>query len=192
MEIFISVQFDNCLKLDCNKIYKGVTGDTMIKIVEYSGSYQDQTVQHILDIENNEFFLNVNLEDQPDLISIEESYQKPGGNFWIALDDKDGIVGTIALFNLGNNFGDLRKLFVKPHYRGEHVGLSEKLLRVLLDWAILNKYKKIYLETTSKFSAAINFYKKHRFEQINVDDLPENFPKIRLAELFFVFDMINK
>jgi N-acetylglutamate synthase-like GNAT family acetyltransferase len=161
----------------------------MIKVIEYHPHYQDQTVEHILEIENDEFLLNLTINDQPDLISIHQSYQIPGGNFWIALDGDNTIVGSIGIFNLGDRIGDMRKLFVKPGYRGVEIGLSELLLQTSLDWATQNGYKKIYLETTTKFAAAIRFYQKHGFKQVEPEHLPGNFPKIKLAELFFVYEL---
>ena len=133
--------------------------------------------------------LNLSVRDQPDLSSIEDNYKKPGGNFWIALDDFNEVIGTIALFNLGQNIGDLRKMFVKKEWRGKRLGVADALLKVLLDWCTENKYSKIYLETTSAFAAAIKFYLKNGFTEVQQNELPNNFPIIKVAEFFFVYDI---
>ena len=72
----------------------------------------------------------------------------------------DEVAGTIALFNLGQHLADLRKMFVKPAYRGKELGVSKKLLDHLLSWAMKNKYEKVYLETTSVLKQPLNFIQK--------------------------------
>jgi N-acetylglutamate synthase-like GNAT family acetyltransferase len=48
----------------------------------------------------------------------------------------DGVVaGTIALKNIGNNCGALRKMFVKSEFRGADKGIASGLLSVLEDGA---------------------------------------------------------
>lgn len=164
-------------------------GDIIIK--EFDAAYQDNVVDHIQKIENDEFDYDLTLEDQPDLISIEKSYQLDGGNFWIALDEDDAVIGTIGLYNLGDNIGYLRKMFVRPKYRGRHTGLSKKLLDVLLEWAVANKFERIYLETTAAFIAARKFYLKHGFKPIDREDMPDNIPIVKVAEYFFAYDLKN-
>lgn len=160
----------------------------MSKIVEFTKSYQNEVVKHILDIQNNELRLGLSLEDQPDLLSIEENYQKTGGNFWIAIDH-DKVVGTIGLYNLGQNTGDLRKMFVKPDYRGPELGTSKSLLNILIKWTIDNNFENIFLETNSAFKAAIKFYHKNGFKKVEKRQLPPNFPIMKVAESFFVYEI---
>lgn len=107
----------------------------------------------------------------------------------MAIDKQDNVIGTIALFNLGLHTGDLRKMFLKKQYRGSDLGISKKLLETLIEWAIANKYEKIFLETNSTFKAAIKFYLKNGFTQVEKNQLPQNFPVLKVAELFFVREL---
>ncbi|HKR05830.1 MAG TPA: GNAT family N-acetyltransferase [Bacteroidia bacterium] len=163
----------------------------MTTIIEYDPSWHEKVVQHILGIQNEEFHLDLTLEEQPDLISIENSYQETGGNFWIAVNENDDVAGTIALFNLGHHLADLRKMFVKPAYRGKENGVSKGLADILVSWAIENKYEKIYLETNPVFKAAVKFYHKNGFRQIEQNLLPDNFPVSRVGKYFFVRDLAH-
>lgn len=76
------------------------------------------------------------------------------------------IQGTVALLDIGNDQGALRKMFVKEQYRGSVQGIARRLLRVLLDWCNLNDVREIYLGTTAKFLAAHRFYEKNGFSKI--------------------------
>jgi hypothetical protein len=87
-----------------------------INITTFNPSMQDAVVQHILHIENDEFKFNLSLQDQPDMIDIELSYQTAGGQFWVATDNSR-VIGTCALFNLGGADVDLRKMIVAKRYR---------------------------------------------------------------------------
>ena len=57
----------------------------------YSGKYTDELISLILDIQDNEAKINLPIEEQPDLLDISNSYQKNGGEFWIALSDGEVI-----------------------------------------------------------------------------------------------------
>ena len=151
---------------------------------------QDAVVALILDIENNEFGLGLELTDQPDLVDVASSYQDAGGQFWVAVDS-DEVVGTIAMFNLTNSNADLRKMFVKECYRGGNPSAAQLLLEESLSWARRSGYGRVYLETSSQFAAAIRFYKRNGFEEIETSALPAGFPVIRVAEHFYAMDLVR-
>ena len=72
-----------------------------MQIETYSGKYDDEIISLILDIQNNESKINLSLEEQPDLLTIHDSYQKNGGEFWIALD-QGRVIGTLGLMKKDN------------------------------------------------------------------------------------------
>ena len=89
-----------------------------IKIVRYEAKYQKQVADLIISIQRDEFGVEITLEQQPDLLDIENFYLVNQGTFLIALDNHI-VVGTIALLDIGNGNGALRKFFVDPNYRGK-------------------------------------------------------------------------
>jgi GNAT superfamily N-acetyltransferase len=157
----------------------------MITITTFDPTLQDAVVDHILHIENNEFGFGLSLDDQPDLMNIQSSYLNSGGQFWVALDESR-VVGTAALYNLGNGDLDLRKMFVAKDFRGGQPSLAQRLLDEMTRWARGRNYKRIFLETSSKFAAAIRFYERNGFVEIGAQDFPADFPVIRVAEHFFM------
>src|SRR5689334_22200650 len=84
---------------------------TTIQIVSFSSQYSgDDIAGLIVPIQREEFGIPISAADQPDLFDIPRFYQRRAGNFWLALN-QDQIVGTIALVDIGNRQGALRKMF---------------------------------------------------------------------------------
>ena len=158
----------------------------MIEIVPFSKQYQSGVVDVILPIQQTEFNIPISLEAQPDLLDIPGFYQKESGNFWVALHGSE-IVGTVALLDIGNNQGALRKMFVKARFRGSMQGVAHKLLRVMLDWCKRHNLREIYLGTTAQFLAAHRFYEKHGFLEIKQAALPVSFPVMSVDTKFYKY-----
>lgn len=155
-----------------------------IKVVPYHQGYQEQITSLILSIQRGEFQIPITIEDQPDLSAIEGFYQDKHGNFFVALDE-DTMVGTIGLIDIGNRQGALRKMFVRPTYRGADHNTARLLLRRLLEWAREQGLVEIYLGTTPFFKAAHRFYEKNGFEEIAPQELPEGFPVMKVDTKFY-------
>lgn len=155
-----------------------------ISIQTYSPAYQQKVIDLILPIQRNEFGIPITLEAQPDLVNIPSFYQKDAGNFWVAIIENT-VVATIALSDIGNNRGALRKMFVHQGYRGKEWGVGQQLLNTLLEWARQNNLKEILLGTTEKFIAAQRFYEKNGFEEIDKQLLPKEFPVMAVDVKFY-------
>jgi len=144
----------------------------------------------ILAIQQQEFNIPITLAEQPDLLDIPVFYQKGSGNFWVALSGVE-VVGTIGLLDIGNGEGALRKMFVRPAFRGSASGAAQRLLDTLLDWARSQRMKTIFLGTTSQFLAAHRFYEKNGFNQIDKASLPPTFPLMGVDSLFYQFSLAD-
>lgn len=155
-------------------------------IQPYSDSDQNGVQQLILEIQQKEFLIDIDIARQPDLQQIPSFYQKGKGNFWVAKNGET-VIGTIALVDIGNDQGALRKMFVNKDYRGKEFGTGQKLLDRLLAWAGENGLKEILLGTTAKFLAAHRFYEKNGFEEIAKTDLPAAFPVMSVDVKFYRF-----
>ena len=162
----------------------------MIEIRPFSKEYLSGIVDVILPIQQSEFDIPITLESQPDLLDIPAYYQQGDGNFWVALQESEAI-GTIALIDIGNRAGALRKMFVKPEYRGAAFGVAQKLLLVLLDWCGQKGLADIYLGTTPKFLAAHRFYEKNAFTEIERSELPDTFPIMTVDTKFYKYSQTS-
>ena len=156
----------------------------MIEIVPFSSNHQAGVIDVILPIQQLEFGVSITVEDQPDLLDIRGYYQQGSGNFWVALSNGE-VVGTIALRDIGNRQGALRKMFVKPAYRGKGHGVARRLLEELIAFASSVRLRDLYLGTIDAFVAAHRFYEKNGFVQIPAAALPEAFPLMGVDTRFY-------
>lgn len=160
-----------------------------MEIIEYRNEFQKQVIELILEIQQSEYHVPITLADQPDLGEITEVYQETG-NFWVALEGEE-VIGTIALIDLDNHVGTIRKLFVKKAYRGQASGVSKSLLATLLNWSVAHQFKELYLGTTSLFKAAHRFYEKNGFTPISKTELPANFPMVAVDTVFYRYQLTD-
>lgn len=155
-----------------------------IVIRPYDHAYQQQVVAFILHIQQEEYQIPITKEDQPDLLTIEDVYQKGNGNFWIALWNGQ-VVGTISLLHLTDHQVALRKMFVHEAFRGANYGTARLLLQTAIQWAKEHAVQHIYLGTTPQFLAAHRFYEKHGFVEITEHALPKAFPVLHVDKKFY-------
>lgn len=157
--------------------------------------YADADRQGVLDlictIQRSEFGLPITAADQPDLLDAVGFYRRGCGDFWVAR--ADGVVGSIALLDIGGGQGALRKMFVRKDWRGAAnpareqagEGVAAALLRTLLAHAAASGLREIFLGTTTRFLAAHRFYEKHGFERQDKAALPESFPVMAVDTVFY-------
>jgi N-acetylglutamate synthase-like GNAT family acetyltransferase len=157
----------------------------MVRIVPFEAKHQTQVIELILAIQRHEYGIDITANEQPDLLDIEGFYSQRKGNFWVALCE-DEVVGTIALLDIGNAEGALRKMFVKSAFRGKTHQTASLLLKALLEDARQNGFKRIFLGTTSLFLAAHRFYEKNGFELLPKEALPQAFPIMVVDSRFYV------
>lgn len=138
-------------------------------IITYEEKYKEQILDLILKIQNEEAKISLSLGEQPDLFNIPDSYEKEGGEFWVAVECEQ-VIGTIALMNKGNGNGILKKFFVRQDWRSKKVGYE--LYQRLLEFARKNNIKQILLDTPSVAQASHKFYERAGFRKITRQELP--------------------
>jgi N-acetylglutamate synthase-like GNAT family acetyltransferase len=163
--------------------------DILIDI--YHEKYKNEIIEFICNIQANEFGISITIKDQPDLQNIKQFYQKGKGNFWVVIVDNH-VVGTVALIDIGNSQVALRKMFVAKEFRGLESGIAKKLLNTCIAWCQKHHINEIFLGTTDVFLAAHRFYEKSGFQVITKNDLPENFPIMKIDTKFYVLKIIMK
>jgi N-acetylglutamate synthase-like GNAT family acetyltransferase len=161
-----------------------------IVIEPYTDQYKEDVAALIIGIQQIEFGIPITLAMQPDLASIPEYYQVNAGNFWIARSGAT-VVGTVALLDIGNHRGALRKMFVHPQYRGKTAGTAQSLLMQLIDWSREQHIREVFLGTTAKFTAAQRFYEKNGFVEIEQTSLPSGFPIMSVDIKFYKLVLHN-
>jgi ribosomal protein S18 acetylase RimI-like enzyme len=98
--------------------------------------------------------------------TVEEfiSYKPPNGIYYL-LQIKDKIVGMGALRKLNDSTGELKRMYVRPEFRGN--GFGKTLLKKLL--AIGKKFgcSRILLDTGQFMTAAQHLYRSAGFKDTN-------------------------
>ena len=90
--------------------------------------------------------------------NLEEKYGLPYGRLYIAFFNKE-VAGCIALRKIDNENCELKRLYVKPEYRGKNIG--SYLVKHIIKDAKEIGYKHILLDTLPFLETAINMYKKY-------------------------------
>ena len=90
-------------------------------------------------------------------------YALPGGCLYVALDENQPI-GCVALRDLGHGICEMKRLYVKPFFRGQKVGklLAEVVIKAARDMG----YDFMRLDTIPSMKHANMLYNALRFEQI--------------------------
>ena len=89
-----------------------------------------------------------------------DKYGMPEGRLYLARQG-DAPVGCIALRKLDEERCELKRLYVRPAYRGH--GLGERLVRRVMDDARRIGYKSIMLDTLPFLTTAIGMYHRLGF-----------------------------
>ena len=150
-----------------------------MKLIAYTNVYKQAVIDLILHIQKDEFGVAIDLEDQPDLQNILEHYSQ----FWLAVDEEEGVIGTLGIVKFDKQQAVLKKMFVKADYRGKAV--SKALLETLFEYCQKEGIKEVYLGTVDKFKAAHRFYEKNGFESIQENNQPSHMPRMEVDTIFY-------
>jgi N-acetylglutamate synthase-like GNAT family acetyltransferase len=156
------------------------------KIEPFRAARQTGVIDLILPIQQEEFGLELTIEDQPDLLTIPAYYQQGNGNFWTALHDGT-VVGSVALVDIGNHEVALKKMFVAKEFRGKEQGISQRLLETAFEWCKQKQVGKIYLGSVGVYHSAHKFYENNGFREISPNELPATFPRMQVDTVFYRF-----
>jgi len=98
-----------------------------------------------------------------ELADLATTYQLPLGRLYIAFDDEIP-VGCVGLKPLNSQSGEVKRLYVKPSYRKQHI--ANLLMTKLLEEAKLIGYQQLYLDTLASLTQAVALYQKFGFKEI--------------------------
>ena len=113
---------------------------------------------------NPEFHLYLDIQhydDEKENPSLK--YALPDGRLYLDISD-DGIArGCIALRKLSDGKGEVKRLYVRPEYRGK--GIATALVERIVEDARNIGYKELYLDTLPELESAVRLYKSFGFEE---------------------------
>ena len=98
-----------------------------------------------------------------ELSHLAEKYGPPGGRLYLLLSG-DEAVGTGALRRLDDEMCELKRLYIRPAFRGQ--GLAGQTVCRLISDARALGYRRMELDTFPFLQSAIHLYKKLGFQEI--------------------------
>jgi ribosomal protein S18 acetylase RimI-like enzyme len=101
---------------------------------------------------------------QQELDGVPGEYAPPGGGLWLATADRGETAGCVALRRLEPGVGEMKRLYVRPVFRG--TGLGKRLALKVLEDAGTIGYRRIRLDTTPEMAGAIRLYESLGFTRI--------------------------
>mgnify|MGYP002558663253 CR=1 FL=1 len=114
------------------------------------------------DSEVNQVLSSQNLNDE--LINVEKKYGLPTGRMYIAVSD-GVIAGCVALTQNDSDYCELKRLYVRPQFRGQNIG--QILTNQIISDAKKIGYKYIRLDTFPFMKSAIKLYENLGFYYID-------------------------
>lgn len=108
-------------------------------------------------------YLQLQNYDQ-ELLHLEAKYGPPGGRLYLLVTPEGEAVGTGALRPLEGGLCELKRLYIRPAFRGQ--GLAEQTVRRLIGDARALGYRRMVLDTFPFLTGAIHLYRKLSFREI--------------------------
>lgn len=107
-------------------------------------------------------YLDIQSYDE-EIKHLEHKYGEPDGRLYIVFCDGSP-AGCIGLRRLDGVNCEMKRLYVKPAYRGR--GIAKKLVGLIIREAKEAGYKAMFLDTLPFLTAAISMYKNIGFYEI--------------------------
>ena len=112
--------------------------------------------------DNFEEYLKIQNYDE-EIKNLEKKYGRPHGRLYIVFCDEKP-AGCIALRKLDNERCEMKRLYIKPEFRGNNLG--NKLIEKIINDGKEIGYKYMLLDTLPFLKNAIYRYKQYGFYEI--------------------------
>ena len=113
----------------------------------------DSSFQNYLDIQHYD----------EEVKHLEEKYGLPYGRLYLAYCEGK-LAGCIGLRKIDEKNCEMKRLYVRPQFRGRHIG--DKLIQKIIEDAKEIGYSYMLLDTLPFLKSAIHMYKKYGFYEI--------------------------
>ncbi len=137
-----------------------------MKIVQAQSEHEIQQVRELFAEYVAWLGLNLCFQNyEKELADLPGDYAPPSGRLLLALDEDGRAAGCAALRDLGKGVCEMKRLFVRPEFRGQQLG--ERLVDMILNDARSLGYQRIRLDTLpGKMDRAIAMYRARGFKDI--------------------------
>lgn len=136
-----------------------------VKIIDYESKYRDDMLFCYLSAKDALDLGKPTLRE--DLLDVERHYIAKGNRFWLAIDEKDRVVGMIGIAILNDHELRLHRFFVKPSRKSQ--GIGTRLLLEVENFSKSLGIKRIYTRFSVSYQEAEGFYRAKGFEYVVAD-----------------------
>jgi putative acetyltransferase len=139
-----------------------------VPLINLVKAQSQRDVEHARELfKEYEAWLGINLCFQNfarELAELPGEYVPPDGRLLLAVENKK-VAGCIALRKIGDGICEMKRLFVRPEFRGQ--GLGRKLVAAIISEAREIGYERMRLDTLpGKMDQAIALYRSLGFKEI--------------------------
>ena len=135
-----------------------------VKIIPYADDYRDDMIFMVLLARDA---LGIPIRIREDLLDIPGSYLEKGDGFWLALDERDRVVGCVGYSRIGDtDEAFLHRLFIKPDRKRQ--GIGARLLETAEGGMRARgiRVARVHLgEPREQWFEAYAFYPKHGYAE---------------------------
>ena len=136
----------------------------MIKIIKAVTSKEIDEIRSLFREYSNSLDFNLEFQGfEDELKSLPGKYSPPEGKLYLALY-KNKAAGCIAVRKIDNEYCEMKRLFVRPEFRGLNIGRA--LTEIIINEAGRIGYKYMRLDTVRSMTSARKLYKEFGFKEI--------------------------
>jgi putative acetyltransferase len=136
----------------------------MIKIIKAFSQKDIKIIRQLFVEYSASLDFNLDFQNFEDEIkSLPGKYAPPYGKLYLALY-KNKPAGCIAVRKIDENYCEMKRLYVRPEYRGLKIGKA--LSEIIINEAKRMGYKFMRLDTVASMTSARNLYREFGFKEI--------------------------
>ena len=138
----------------------------MLRIIRAESKKQIEQAKILFSEYASSLGFDLSFQDfQDELKNIPGEYSPPSGCLLLAVEDEE-VTGCVALRDLGDDVCEMKRLYVRPRFRGKRVGRA--LAMAIIEKAGKIGYDKMRLDTVPSMKEAIGLYRALGFKEITL------------------------
>ncbi|OWT33734.1 GNAT family N-acetyltransferase [Methanobrevibacter sp. 87.7] len=126
--------------------------------IEYIDEVKDLIIDYTKRLNRDLSFQGI----EEELNDFPSKYTGKNGELLVAIKDNE-VLGCVAYKHYNDKYCEMKRLFVKPEYGGNHIG--SRLVEEITNHARSRGYKIMVLDTITPLKSAIYTYKKFGFKE---------------------------